>query len=311
MANFSLAQRSVPSDLVALHETVESCLNITTRLSLMAHRKSPELVPNLISDLKIQLADARAKLAAVFLDFQREGPPLGIVVLWLKLIKQEWAIGPFGGKVAFADMSIVRDKVIEELIVGQWEEEILGETGLAIEAAIEFATRVFESCCLIADPLNNIPIDGAFRELDPECISKELDAVLLHLRSIGMPDLKRVRIGIADEISRAAEKRKSKAGITFHSSSEFQRMYFDDFTNTITLDLAPFSNLDPVSYSIFKGLFSLHVEKRNVVSQAELQRLPGLKGKSIGRELKKLPKELLALVKSKPGAGRWIDLPPL
>jgi len=123
------------------------------------------------------------------------------------------------------------------------------------------------------------------------------------------PDLRRAHLGINDEIARAAERMNRILGPRSEAPNKLQRVSFDDSSHTITLDQFKYENLDPVSYKVFKGIYKLHGEKGREISETELRRLPGLKGKTIARELRKLPMELQDLVGSKPGAGRWIDLP--
>src|SRR5258708_31661390 len=200
MEKSSLVRPTLPSDLAALQEEVEGCLNFAIRLIALAKFRNltAELAIELVSSLKRHVAEAKAKLAAVSSDVQREGAPIGIVLRWMQIAKQEVAIcpeGPLRGVMfRISDMSKVQNTSIVEFIVGQQDEEILGKNGLAVEAAIEFAKRVYESCCMIADPLGNIPIDGGYRKLDPKCIGQHFDAVVDHLRSIVSPDLRRAHL---------------------------------------------------------------------------------------------------------------------
>jgi len=158
MEKSPLVRPTLPSDLAALQEEVEDCLNIAIRLLALARLRNltAELAIELVSSLKRHVADAKAKLAEVSSDVQREDTPIGIVLRWMQTAQQKVRIYPEGPlrSVIFqtTDMSEVQDTRIVEFIVGQHDEEILGKNGLAVEAAIEFAKRVYESCCLIADP---------------------------------------------------------------------------------------------------------------------------------------------------------------
>jgi hypothetical protein len=88
-----------------------------------------------------------------------------------------------------------------------------------------------------------------------------------------------------------------------------ERLLFDAATLTITLDGAVFRNLDPIGFAVFEAIVRLQRDTSLPVRPAALEAQPGLKGKKVARELKKLPAELRALVRGKGGSGRWIELP--
>jgi hypothetical protein len=86
-----------------------------------------------------------------------------------------------------------------------------------------------------------------------------------------------------------------------------ERLRFDPDTLTVTLDGTPYENLDPTAYLILEAIWQ---GQRRPVSSKTLDDMHGLHGKKIDRELKKLPQELQAIIKGKPGSGRWLELPP-
>jgi hypothetical protein len=91
-------------------------------------------------------------------------------------------------------------------------------------------------------------------------------------------------------------------------SSPAERLVFDRDTLTITLDGLPHPNLDPTAFRILEAIRAESPEK---ASSKQLLEQPGLRGKNIDRELRKLPEELRAVVQGSSGSGRWIALPPL
>jgi hypothetical protein len=91
-------------------------------------------------------------------------------------------------------------------------------------------------------------------------------------------------------------------------STPAERLVFDHDTFTITLDGRPYPHLDPTAFRILETIRAKHPEK---ASSKHLLEQPGLKGKNIDRELRKLPEELRAVVQGSSGSGRWIALPPL
>jgi hypothetical protein len=84
------------------------------------------------------------------------------------------------------------------------------------------------------------------------------------------------------------------------------RLVFDDATFTVILDNTPHRSLDPTAFRVLKAI---HLGGGKPVSSKCLLSQPQLRGKNIARELKKLPPALLALIKSKDGSGRWLELP--
>jgi hypothetical protein len=89
-----------------------------------------------------------------------------------------------------------------------------------------------------------------------------------------------------------------------------QRLVIDLETNTLTLDGVPFTGLDPTGLRIVSWLW----EAKGIVSSKDLcENVPGCGSgeKTVRRHLGKLPREIQALVKPRPGAGRYLELPPL
>jgi hypothetical protein len=85
------------------------------------------------------------------------------------------------------------------------------------------------------------------------------------------------------------------------------RLILDQESKTITLDGTPYPGIDPVAFQIFEAIWNADPKK---VSSTTLLKLPGLRGKNISRELKKLPEDLRILVQGAPGSGYWMELPP-
>ncbi len=83
------------------------------------------------------------------------------------------------------------------------------------------------------------------------------------------------------------------------------RLTFDFESITVTLDGKEYAALNP---DAIRMLHVIHLAGRPVTG-AELQKLPGCKGKHIGRCLKKLPPPLRAIVPGSPGKDYWLQLP--
>jgi hypothetical protein len=86
-----------------------------------------------------------------------------------------------------------------------------------------------------------------------------------------------------------------------------ERLLFDRDTLTVTLDRKEYPELDPTAFSILEEVWK---GQGKPVSGKTLSDLPGMRGKNIPREIKKLPEDLRAIVKGGTGSGRWISLPP-
>jgi hypothetical protein len=85
------------------------------------------------------------------------------------------------------------------------------------------------------------------------------------------------------------------------------RLTLDQGTLTITLDGETFAGVDPTAFRLFEAI---NKGKAVPVSGRELRRLPAMSGKNVSRELEKLPANLQSVIRTKPGSGRWIELPP-
>jgi hypothetical protein len=86
-----------------------------------------------------------------------------------------------------------------------------------------------------------------------------------------------------------------------------QRLTIDSQSATVTLDSRTFANLPRNAVRILEALDQ--ADPRPLTGK-ELQKLPGLKGKRIDRELGKLPAPLRSIVQGATGRGYQIVLPP-
>jgi hypothetical protein len=147
---------------------------------------------------------------------------------------------------------------------------------------------------LTTDPCNRDRLAKLVREALEEPVLREVwNAVVCVLARLEPPDV------IDTSTLSDAEHQPPLTG----------RLHFDRDTSTVTLDGKKFASLDPVAFRILEAIWAIRKEKGTVVSSKELRAFPGLQGKHITRELGKLPGELQAIIKSSPGAGRWIELP--
>jgi hypothetical protein len=85
------------------------------------------------------------------------------------------------------------------------------------------------------------------------------------------------------------------------------RLILDQQSKTITLNGTPYPEIDPVAFRLFEAIWKADPQR---VSSKKLFIIPGLYGKNVTRELRKLPEDLRDLVKSAGGSGYWIELPP-
>ncbi len=92
-----------------------------------------------------------------------------------------------------------------------------------------------------------------------------------------------------------------------------QRFQVDLASNTITLDRISY-NLDPNGCAVVAAYFELKNEGNNgpvspdrVMARTKFAVHP----KTLQRWLNKLPQKIRDCIRSKPGAGRWFELPPL
>jgi hypothetical protein len=84
------------------------------------------------------------------------------------------------------------------------------------------------------------------------------------------------------------------------------RLSFHNDTYSVDLDGRRYEVTDPIPFHILNALADAPPPG---LTQTDLQKLPGLRGKNIRRELAKLPPALSALIRSAPGRGRWLQLP--
>jgi hypothetical protein len=92
-----------------------------------------------------------------------------------------------------------------------------------------------------------------------------------------------------------------------------ERLNIDLESNSLTLDGITYTDLDPVGLRIIQALAQRMRSGEGPLSGKQLSQLvPGCSGgeKTVRRHLRSLPEPVQALVKGKPGAGRWLQLPP-
>lgn len=92
-----------------------------------------------------------------------------------------------------------------------------------------------------------------------------------------------------------------------------QRLCIDRASNTVTLDGKKFGPIDPNAVAILEVFLAIKAEGevRAVPYNALQRRLPNCNNdKTFRRWLALLPPTLRECIKGKPGAGRWLELPP-
>jgi hypothetical protein len=92
------------------------------------------------------------------------------------------------------------------------------------------------------------------------------------------------------------------------------RLFIDPQANCITLDGTPYTGLDPGGVQVVDALWQAGAlgGEKILSSEKRKQRLPGCGHENtLRRQLAKLPPAIRNCIKAKPGAGRWLELPPL
>jgi hypothetical protein len=82
-------------------------------------------------------------------------------------------------------------------------------------------------------------------------------------------------------------------------------MILDRDTLTVTLDDVSYHGVDAPAFQLLEAIWHGNGVP---VSSTTLKAMRGIRGKAVDRELNKLPPELRAIVKAKPGSGYWIQL---
>jgi hypothetical protein len=85
------------------------------------------------------------------------------------------------------------------------------------------------------------------------------------------------------------------------------RLGFDDQTHMVTFDGSAIPVKDPDAYTLYKAIAG---RGGAVVTEKELNDIPGLRGKRNDRLLDRLPSALRDTIQTRPGRGKWLHVPP-
>jgi hypothetical protein len=86
------------------------------------------------------------------------------------------------------------------------------------------------------------------------------------------------------------------------------RVSLDAATRAVTLDGEVFNDVPEAGFACLQAVTRAYLKGDSL--PVVLSKLPGLEGKHIDRELKRLPQKLRDLIHGQQGAGSWLSLPP-
>lgn len=145
------------------------------------------------------------------------------------------------------------------------------------------------------NPLSTRSVRATAGSLD-DTLKKHAAAIKEYISGLALPNEQLVYAHLKSEACMAAARRPK---------SELERIRFDDDSRTVNVDGRSHQVSDPTAYAMFKAVAEARPHR---ITSREIAVLPGLSGKNIARELKKLPRVLRKMIDSKTN-GHCCTLP--